>query len=179
VKRQVFFHPRFIGSIEDCGFGEMTLPLCTFGRQQVSTTRLATQDFAGRGYLKAFCHRFFRFASRYRFWHREPGTYTLEPGTQQETTLNVSKPSRVGPPVSTFQESMDVGRLKSSARRVVPRRRAEKFIPGLNGAKIRRIQDVFIAPKGAADLVVRFSREVSLGRDGVFGPTGQRNKLNS
>jgi hypothetical protein len=87
VKRQIFFYPRLIGFIEDRGFGEMTLPLRTFGRQQVSTTRLATQDFAGRGYLKAFCHRFFRFASRYRFWHREPGTYTAESGTQQETTL--------------------------------------------------------------------------------------------
>ena len=41
VERQVFFYPRFIGSIEDRGLGEMTLALCAFGRQQVSTTRLA------------------------------------------------------------------------------------------------------------------------------------------
>jgi hypothetical protein len=87
VKRHIFFYPRLIGSIENRGFGKMTLPLRTFGRQQVSTTRLTTQDFAGRGDLKAFRNRFFRFASRYRFWHREPGTYTLESGTQQETTL--------------------------------------------------------------------------------------------
>jgi hypothetical protein len=103
VKRQIFLYPCFVGSIEDRGFGEVTLPLCTFGRQQVSTTRLATQDFAGRGYLKAFCHRFFRFASRYRFWHREPGTYTLESGTQQETTHNVSKASRLSLPESLVQ----------------------------------------------------------------------------
>jgi hypothetical protein len=87
VKRQVFFYPRLIGPIEDRGFGKMTLPLRTFGRQQVSTTRLTTQDFAGRGDLKALRYRFFRFASRYRFWHREPGTYTLKSGTQQETAL--------------------------------------------------------------------------------------------
>jgi len=91
VKRQIFLYPRFVGSIEDRGFGQMALPLGTFGRQQVSTTRLTTQDFAGRGDLKAFRYRFFRFASRYRFWHREPGTYTAESGTQQETVVNVSK----------------------------------------------------------------------------------------
>jgi hypothetical protein len=85
VKRHIFFYPRLIGFIEDRGFGKMTLPLRAFGRQQVPTTRLTTQYFAGRGDLEAFRYRFFRFASRYRFWHREPGTYTAESGTQQET----------------------------------------------------------------------------------------------
>jgi hypothetical protein len=85
VKRQVFFYPCFIGRIEHCALSEMTLALCTFGHQQVSTARVATQHFAGRRYLEAFRHRFFGFASRYRFWHREPGTYTLESSSQLET----------------------------------------------------------------------------------------------
>jgi hypothetical protein len=63
----------------------MTLALCAFALQQVSTTRVATQHFAGCRYLKALRHRFLCFASRYRFWHREPGTYTLESSSQLET----------------------------------------------------------------------------------------------
>jgi hypothetical protein len=47
---------------------------------------VAPQHFAGRRDLKALRHRFLCFASRYRFWHREPGTYTLESSSQQETT---------------------------------------------------------------------------------------------
>ena len=82
VKRQVFFYPRFIGRIEHCALSKMTLALCAFGHQQVPTARLATQHFAGRRYLKALRHRFLRFTSRYRFWHREPGTYTLDPTSQ-------------------------------------------------------------------------------------------------
>jgi hypothetical protein len=78
VKRQIFFNPRYIGRIEDRGFSELALTLRTFGRQQVSTTRLTTQYFAGRRNLKALGHRFLRFASRYRFWHKESGTYTLD-----------------------------------------------------------------------------------------------------
>ena len=87
VKRQVFLYPCFIGRIEHCALSEMTLALCTFGHQQVSTARVATQHFAGRRYLEAFRHRFFGFASRYRFWHREPGTYTLESTSQQESSV--------------------------------------------------------------------------------------------
>jgi hypothetical protein len=85
VERQVFFDPRYIGRIEDRVLSEMTLALCAFALQQVSTTRVATQHFAGRRYLKALRHRFLCFASRYRFWHREPGTYTLESSSQLET----------------------------------------------------------------------------------------------
>ena len=50
--------------------------------------RVASQHFAGRCYLKAFGHRFFRFASGNRFWHREPGTYTLESTSQLEIVAN-------------------------------------------------------------------------------------------
>ena len=89
VKRQVFFYPCFIGRIEHCTLREMALALCTFGRQQMSTARVATQDFTGRRYLKAFRHRLFGFASRDRFWHREPGTYTVEATSQQESTRRV------------------------------------------------------------------------------------------
>ncbi len=84
VERQVFFYPRYIGWIEDRGLSEMTLALGTFGYQQVPTARLATQHFAGRRYLEALRHCFFSFASRYWFWHREPGTYTLGSSSQQE-----------------------------------------------------------------------------------------------
>src|SRR4029077_10802500 len=85
VERQGFFYPRYIGRIEDRGLSEMTLALCAFALQQVSTTRVATQHFAGRRYLKALRHRFLCFAPRYRFWHREPGTYTLEYRAQLKT----------------------------------------------------------------------------------------------
>jgi hypothetical protein len=85
VKGQVFFYPRFIGRIEDCGLREMALALCTFGPQQVPAARMATQHFSGRRYLEAFCHSLFSFPSRYRFWHREPGIYTHESSSQQET----------------------------------------------------------------------------------------------
>jgi hypothetical protein len=84
VERQVFFYPRFIGSIEDRGLGQMTLTFRAFGHQQVSTARLASQHFAGRRNLEALRHSFFCFASRYGFWHREPGTYTLASSSQQE-----------------------------------------------------------------------------------------------
>jgi hypothetical protein len=84
VERQIFFYPRFIGSIEDRGLGEMTLTFRAFGHQQVSTARLASQHFAGRRNLEALRHSFFCFASRYGFWHREPGTYTLASSSQQE-----------------------------------------------------------------------------------------------
>jgi len=50
--------------------------------------RVASQHFAGRCYLKAFGHRFLRFASGNRFWHREPGTYTLESTSQLEIVAN-------------------------------------------------------------------------------------------
>jgi hypothetical protein len=88
VKRQVFFYPRLIGFIEDRGLGKMTLALRALGRQQMPTARVATQHFAGCGDLKAFRHRLFGFASRYRFWHREPGTYTVESSSQPETTVS-------------------------------------------------------------------------------------------
>jgi hypothetical protein len=85
MERQVFLYPRYIGWIEDLGLSEMTLALCAFGLQKVPPTRVAPQHFAGRRDLKALRHRFLCFASRYRFWHREPGTYTLESSSQQET----------------------------------------------------------------------------------------------
>ena len=86
MERQVFLYPRYIGWIEDLGLSEMTLALCTFGLQQVPPTRMAPQHFAGCRDLKALRHCFLCFASRYRFWHREPGTYTFEYSSQPETT---------------------------------------------------------------------------------------------
>ncbi len=66
----------------------MALAFRTLGGQQVPAARVAPQHFAGRCYLEAFGHRFLRFASGNRFWHREPGTYTLEFTSQLETTVN-------------------------------------------------------------------------------------------
>jgi hypothetical protein len=93
VERQVFLYPRLIGSIESYVFSEMTLALGTFGHQEVSMARLTTQHFAGRSYLKALRHCFFGFASRYWFWHKEPGIYTLGPSSQQEIGLEQAKRS--------------------------------------------------------------------------------------
>ena len=73
VKRQIFFDPRFVGFIENGGFSVLAFALCAFGRQKVPAACLAAQHFAGRRHLKAFRHRFLCFASRYRFWHKEPG----------------------------------------------------------------------------------------------------------
>ena len=79
MERQIFLYPRFIGCIEDRDFSEMAFALRAFGLQQVAPARLATQHFAARRYLEALGYRFLRFASRYRFWHKEPGIYTLSP----------------------------------------------------------------------------------------------------
>ena len=72
MKRQIFLNPRLVCCIEDRSLSELTLALRTFGCQKVPAASLATQDFPRRSHLKAFCHRFLSFASRYRFWHKEP-----------------------------------------------------------------------------------------------------------
>lgn len=74
MKRQTFFNPRHVRLVKDRGLSELTLALRTFGCQEVPAAGLATQYFARRSHLKAFSHRFLCFASRYRFWHKEPGT---------------------------------------------------------------------------------------------------------
>ena len=72
MERQVFLDSGFISPIKNCALRELALALGTFRGQQVSTTSMATQHFPGSRNLEALCHRFFRFASRNRFWHKEP-----------------------------------------------------------------------------------------------------------
>ena len=45
---------------------------------------MAAQHFAGRSDLEALRHRLLRFASRNRFWHKEPGMYPLKIDWQPE-----------------------------------------------------------------------------------------------
>jgi len=58
VKRQVFFYPCFIGRIEHCALSEMTLALCTFGHQQVSTAAWLRNTLPVAVILKRFATAF-------------------------------------------------------------------------------------------------------------------------
>jgi hypothetical protein len=73
VERQIFFNPRLVSFVENRGLSELTLSFCTFANQHMSAACLAMKHFAGPGDFEALRHRFLRFASRYRFWHKEPG----------------------------------------------------------------------------------------------------------
>jgi hypothetical protein len=75
VKWQVCLNPLLVSFIDNGHLGELALALRIFRRKHVSAARLAAQYLAGRRYLEAFRHRFLRFTSRYRFWHKEPAIY--------------------------------------------------------------------------------------------------------
>jgi hypothetical protein len=73
MERQIFFNSRLVSFVESRGLSEVPFALCTFGRQQMPAACLGTKHFSCPSDFEALYHRFLRFASRYRFWHKEPG----------------------------------------------------------------------------------------------------------
>jgi hypothetical protein len=75
IIRQIFLYPRFVSFVRYLSLCELALALRIFRLQQVAASGVITQHLSGRSHFKAFSDRFPGFASRNRFWHREPGMY--------------------------------------------------------------------------------------------------------
>jgi hypothetical protein len=91
VERQIFFYPHLIGSVGHFSFCELALTLGILRLQQVAVAGVAAQHFTGRSHFKAFGDRLPCFASRNRFWHREPGMYLRDMDWQPEF-LEIGRP---------------------------------------------------------------------------------------
>src|SRR5260370_19680228 len=85
VKGQIFFYPRLVSFICDLALSEPALTLRTFRLQQMSAAGMGTHHFACGSHSKALSDRLLRFASRNRFWHREPGIYLCDVDWQPES----------------------------------------------------------------------------------------------
>jgi hypothetical protein len=85
MERQVFLDSGLIRPIKYRGLREFALALGTLRGQEVSTTCMAAQHFSGPSNLEALCHRLLCFASRNRFWHKEPAIYNEDPAWQMES----------------------------------------------------------------------------------------------
>jgi hypothetical protein len=90
MERQIFLDPGFISPVKNRAFREVALALGTLGGQKMPATSVTSHHFSGPGNFKAFRHRFFRFASRNRFWHKEPAIYIRETVWQLDSLENNS-----------------------------------------------------------------------------------------
>ena len=104
VERQIFFYSHLVTSIRYFSLCELALTFGALRLQQVAAASVATQHFAGRSHLKAFGDRLLCFASRNRFWHREPGMYLRDMDWQPEFFLEMGGRASV-PSVQSFLSS--------------------------------------------------------------------------
>jgi hypothetical protein len=101
MERQIFLDPGFISPIKNRALREVALALGALRGQKMPATGVPSQHFSGPGDFKAFRDRFFCFASRNRFWHKEPGTYIRETVWQLESYKN--KQSRLSSRFSYYK----------------------------------------------------------------------------
>ena len=69
-ERHVRLDPRFVGLMDDSGFGHEAFALRAFGRKQMAPGGMLTQNLARGGDFEALRDGFARFAAGNRLWHK-------------------------------------------------------------------------------------------------------------